>query len=359
MAVSIGRSWGAQAELTGLTAPLFGILLPHEQYGNHSRRRTGGQRGGPEPRLARNLRAPCRNATRASDRRAPYGRRGRARLLQLAQEHQARQRGGAFEGGAHDSGVAADRGGETPCGGRGRRVGGGSGAVLPRRDAPGGGASPHCGGAPRGDGHPLPCRRLGRDRLGERPAHLRRALIVAYGPDGARRPGLLRRCGAGGDGGFHRLWEGVPPKPLRGRRCRRRLSERPVHPGGVRRLHRAASRGRARHRQGLRDPRAVPSLPAHRGDSPGGPRRPALRHPEAGGAHRSAHGAPPLGGFAAARRGRPRRQLQPRRVPDQPHLPRAAPRVSHDPRPGRGGVRALRRHAPQHLHRRAAAARPS
>ena len=41
MAVSIGRSWGAQAELTGLTAPLFGILLPHEQYGNHSRRRTG------------------------------------------------------------------------------------------------------------------------------------------------------------------------------------------------------------------------------------------------------------------------------------------------------------------------------
>lgn len=70
-------------------------------------------------------------------------------------------------------------------------------------------------------------------------------------------------------------------------------------------------------------------------------------------------GAPPLGGFAAARRGRPRRQLQPRRVPDQPHLPRAAPRVSHDPRPGRGGVRALRRHAPQHLHRRAAAARPS
>ena len=74
---------------------------------------------------------------------------------------------------------------------------------------------------------------------------------------------------------------------------------------------------------------------------------------------RSAHGAPPLGGFAAARRGRPRRQLQPRRVPDQPHLPRAAPRVSHDPRPGRGGVRALRRHAPQHLHRRAAAARPS
>ena len=30
MAVSLGRSWGAQAELTGLAAPLFGIQLAED-----------------------------------------------------------------------------------------------------------------------------------------------------------------------------------------------------------------------------------------------------------------------------------------------------------------------------------------
>ena len=47
----------------------------------------------------------------------------------------------------------------------------------------------------------------------------------------------------------------------------------------------------------------------------------SLRHAQAGGAHRPAHGASPMGRAAAACRGRARFQLQPRGVPDEPHLP--------------------------------------
>ena len=54
---------------------------------------------------------------------------------------------------------------------------------------------------------------------------------------------------------------------------------------------------------------------------PQGTRRAALRHAQAGGAHRPAHGASPMGRAAAACRGRARFQLQPRGVPDEPHLP--------------------------------------
>ena len=54
---------------------------------------------------------------------------------------------------------------------------------------------------------------------------------------------------------------------------------------------------------------------------------------------------------------RRRHALQPRRLPDPPHLGRAEARVLHDPRPARGGLCALRGHAPQHLSRLPALAR--
>ena len=69
------------------------------------------------------------------------------------------------------------------------------------------------------------------------------------------------------------------------------------------------------------DARLVPGVPADRGDRPQGTRRASLRHAQAGGAHRPAHGASPMGRAAAACRGRARFQLQPRGVPDEPHLP--------------------------------------
>ena len=57
---------------------------------------------------------------------------------------------------------------------------------------------------------------------------------------------------------------------------------------------------------------------------------PRFRRSQAGGPRRPAHGAASLGGGAAARRGPGRPKLQPGGVPDQPHLPRAAPRLPHD-----------------------------
>lgn len=56
-------------------------------------------------------------------------------------------------------------------------------------------------------------------------------------------------------------------------------------------------------------------------------------------------------------RGRPWRKLQPCRLPDQPHVSRAAACVPHDPGARERRVRALWGHAPQHLHQRAFASR--
>src|ERR1051325_4595753 len=77
-----------------------------------------------------------------------------------------------------------------------------------------------------------------------------------------------------------------------------------------------------------------------------------LRPHEAGrpGASRDGRAAA-LGGAAA--QGRPLgRVLQPRRLPDEDEGRRAAARDPHDPRPGECDVRALRLHAPQHVHQR-------
>ena len=88
-----------------------------------------------------------------------------------------------------------------------------------------------------------------------------------------------------------------------------------------------------------------------------GQRRAALRRPQAGRPHRPRNGSASLGRRTAARGGRARPVLQPRGFPDQPDLPRAATGVPHDPRPRERRVRALRRHAPQHLPRRPAPSR--
>ena len=107
--------------------------------------------------------------------------------------------------------------------------------------------------------------------------------------------------------------------PMDARRVRARSSTR-------------CSARRARAREGLRDRRAVPGVPAGRGGRAHGPRRAALRRAEARRPDRPAHGPPPVGGRAAARRRTARgTRLQPRRVPDEPHLPRAAPRLPADP----------------------------
>ena len=55
---------------------------------------------------------------------------------------------------------------------------------------------------------------------------------------------------------------------------------------------------------------------------------------------------------------RRRHALQPRRLPDAPHLGRAEARLLDDTRAQERGLRALRRHAPQHLSRLPAAPRP-
>ncbi len=263
MSRAIVTSWGSAAGLTGVTVPLFGILLSHDIPCEHSRRRSGGQRGGPRSGGPRHCGEPVGNAPRAPDPRAPYGRAGRARLLELPQEHQARQRGGTAEGGACGPRLAAHGGGPGHgCGGR-RCPGCGSDAVQPGGDRARGGPSPHRGGASGGDGYRRARPRGRRGRPGERPAHLRRALLGSHGPDRPRRPGLLRRRGPGGDGGLHRSGARVPPEPLRGCQRRRRLPERSVLPGGVRALRRRAALRRAGHRQGLRESGAVPGLPAH------------------------------------------------------------------------------------------------
>ncbi len=356
---ALSASWGAQARLTGVEVPLFGILLGYDLPRDHSRRRPCRQRGGARSRESRDSGAAAGDEAATPNPRASLRRPGRARVLQLAQEYEARQCGGAVEAGARRSGIAPHGRGAGVRRGGGRCARGGSDAVLPVDHRSGRRSSPDRAGEGGGARRGVAGERCRCSRARERAAHFRRVVVLAYGPDGERCPGLLRRRGSGGDGGFHRFREGVSPEPLRRGGLGRRLPERAFRERGVRAFHRRAARRRARHREGLRDPRAVPGMPADRGDRPIWQGRAALRQPEAGGIDRSAHGAPSLGGPAAARGGRMRPELQPGGLPDQPHLPRAASRVPDDSRLGAGGVRALRRHAPQYVHRRSALARRS
>ena len=284
----------------------------------------------------------------------------RARVLELVEVDQARERGRHAQGRARGAGIASAgrRATGTPCP---------PGARWPwtARRSPRD-VTARIEGAPAG----RPRARRGRRAWPRRPRGAD-ALVVATGPlaSGALAADLARVAGAGHlafydaaapivmadslDGGAP-----VPAEPLRGRvRRGGRLPERALHARGVRGLRRRACGRRARRAARLRDARAVPGLPAHRGDRAQGPRRPALRPPQARGPHRPAHGKAPLGRAPAARRGRARLVLQPGGLPDEPDVPRAASRVPPDPRLGAGGVRPLRRDAPQHVPRRSAPAR--
>ena len=112
----------------------------------------------------------------------------------------------------------------------------------------------------------------------------------------------------------------------------------PQLPDGPRRSTSASStrcssaRARARARTSRRA-RAVPGVPAGRGGRPHGPRRPALRRDKPVGLTDPRTGRRPWA-VVQLRAGEPRgHRLQPRRLPDEPHVPRAAPGLPADPGP--------------------------
>ena len=295
MSRSISAPWGAPPQMTGISVPLFGILLGYDIPCDHSRRRSRGQRGGARSGEPRHSGASHRDAPDVPHPRPPYRRLGGARLLQLAQEHEARQRGGAVEARTGPAGLAAAGGGPAHGGGGGRSPGRGPCAVLADDHRAGAGspsdrAVPSGGDRRDGPGGGRRCHRAGL-----RPAHLRRPVGIAARSHGQRRAGLLRCGGAGDHGGLHRSGARLPPEPLRGRRPGRRLSERALRARRVRAVRRRAAGGRAGYRERLREPGLVPGLPAHRGDRPRGTRRAALRHAEARGADRSPYGTASLG----------------------------------------------------------------
>ena len=110
-------------------------------------------------------------------------------------------------------------------------------------------------------------------------------------------------------------------------------------------------------REGLRGDALFRGMPADRRDGRPRRRHAALRAAQAGRVTRSAHGQGAARRGAAAQ-GEPRgHRLQPRRFSDAARVAGAKRGVRKAPGPGAGGMAAPRRHASQHVHRFAAAAR--
>ena len=273
----------------------------HASDSDHHRCRARGKRGGAPAGRPRLRRAARRSAPAGAHAGARKRERGRARVLQLAQGHEARQRRRHAQGGVGRPGLAGVRGRAAPRRACRRGARGRARRVLGRRDGASQGASPHPlrarRGRGRGRGGGLGRRRRGRGR----PLGLGCPGRVARAPDRPGAPGVLRRRRAHRHGRLARPLQGVLAEPLRRRRGR--LPERPVLERRVRRLRPCAGGRRARHPPRLRIEGLVPGMPAHRGSGARRTRRAALRRAQAGGPRRPAHGTASLGGGAAARRG--------------------------------------------------------
>ena len=213
------------------------------------------------------------------------------------------------------------------------------------------------------------------------PAHRRRP----RGGHRARRrrtaPRVLRRHRADRQRRLHRRVEGLPPVALgqgRARRRERPAQRRPAPASATRATPRRSGRGVhqlpfdeagykafvAAHRRGaegraarVRGGPLLRGLPARRGDGVARRDDARLRTDEARRSHESAHRPPPVRRRAAPRRRRGGHRVQPRRLPDAHDVGRPGARAADDPRPRGGGVPSLRKRAPQHVRRRAEAAR--
>ena len=279
--------------------------------------------------------------------RARARRLRRARVLELAPLRQPAERRRAPARGA-----AAPRQPRPLLGGRDARPGRGrprrrSGALQrARHRAP---ALPPARARPRGGGAAPPRGPRPRARR-DRPAHRRRARGGDRGPRGRAAP-LLRRDRAHRRGRLDRHVDRVRPLTLR-KRGGGRLPQPAVRRGAVPRVRGGAARRREGAPPRVRGAALLRGLPADRGDGgarPGGAR---LRADEAGRPRGPAHREAPVRGRPAPARGRRGDGVQPRRVPDAPHLAGAE---AHLPRararPRRGRVRAARPDPPEHVPR--------
>ena len=154
----------------------------------------------------------------------------------------------------------------------------------------------------------------------------RRSKPALRGSGRRRTARLLRRGGSDRRRRDHGPDRGLRRLPLRqGGGCR--LPQRPDDPRGVRALLRRARGRRARHAKDFERNDLFSGVPAGRGGRAHRDRRTAVRRAQAGRSHRSADRRAAVGGRAAACRERRADRVQPRRLPDEPHLRRAATRL--------------------------------